>query len=123
MRTIISRFLSDSFQCTFFSSSPSCHERTSEGEALSSAARLRNSGPWSMVLSAIGSTSQARGSTSSFTGFTPGRRLRHTSPNTSSTLMRVTPASYTPRCGQAITCRNVRRVNGGHDTFTSCVGA
>ena len=90
---------------------------------MSSAAVLRNSGPWSMDLRGSGATSQALGSTSSRTSLVFGRRVSVIRPNTSSTLMRVTPASYTPRWGQAMTCRKVRRTKGGQETFTSWVGA
>ena len=90
---------------------------------MSSAARVRRRGPWSAAVRGRGRASRARGSTSSFTSFVPGRRLNVTRPNTSVALMRAAPASYTPRWGQWITWRNVRRAKGGQDTFTSCAGA
>ena len=61
VRTINSRLRSVSFQCTFFNSSPSCHLRISEGEALSSVARDRNSGPTSEAFSSMAGTACDRG--------------------------------------------------------------
>ena len=123
MRTSSSRLRSDSFQCTFFSSSPSCQARTSEGEALSSAARRITWGPWSALLSRRGAATRAFGTTSSFNSRSLGRRPRLISPKGSVTLSRATPTSYTPRWGHSITWRKVRLEKGGQETFTSCRAA
>ena len=52
-----------------------------------------------------------------------GRREKVIMPNTSVTLTRVTPASYSPRWGQWTTCRNFRFTKGGTETFITWLGA
>ena len=116
---MISRRRMDSFQCTFLRLSPSCHARTSDGEAVSSDAVARNSGPMSDARSSMGSAAFSRGSTSTETFFMPGFRERRTSPNRSRAETRVTPASNTPRWGQAMVWRKVRSVSGGVRTLIS----
>ena len=111
------------FQCTFFRLSPSCHARMSEGDAVSSDARARNSGPMSEAVSAMVSAGAGLGTTSTRIRSIFGRREIEKKPKMSRAEMRVTPASYTPRCGQGIRWRNDRAAKGGVCTLISCSGA
>ena len=85
---------------------------------MSSEAVERNSGPMSAFLSSIGTTSATLGHTSIRASRMCGLRERQIMPNTSSTLIFVTPASYTPRWGHWSTWRKVRAAKGGVVTFT-----